>query len=79
MHLHWQLSTGYPINTKCCAVYDTSLTTMYRTLLTCSGSNKNNVVSVDSRLVLRLTDNIDGLHKGCVVLAMFPDTTSFYR
>jgi hypothetical protein len=37
------------------------------------------VVSVDARMVLRLTDSIDGLHKGCVVLAMFPDTTSFYR
>ncbi|KAG5187584.1 SGF29 tudor-like domain-containing protein [Tribonema minus] len=34
---------------------------------------------VDACFVLRLTDNVEGLHKGGAVLAMFPDTTSFYK
>jgi hypothetical protein len=60
-------------------VFDSFLKHLLSHVPTCSGNNKNNVVSVDARMVLRLTDSIDGLHKGCVVLAMFPDTTSFYR
>lgn len=34
---------------------------------------------VESELVLPLTDTMHGMNKGAQVLALFPDTTSFYR
>ena len=36
-------------------------------------------ITVASEKVLPLNDSVEGVERGCEVLAVFPDTTSFYR
>ncbi|CAM9223391.1 unnamed protein product [Chrysoparadoxa australica] len=45
----------------------------------CEDEDDGSEVLIDAEKIIRLQDDLKGLDKGDEVLAVFPDTTSFYR